>query len=97
MSFRRRFTMREFNPRIETQAARVMALNWAIDGTVTLPLTDQPDQPSAQCIIHFGGFLAPSGEHSPAWWVALQKVISLLPYGNWRCMLSQRTGRDLGS
>jgi hypothetical protein len=33
-SFRRRFPVREFNPRIETHAARGVALNLAINGTV---------------------------------------------------------------
>jgi hypothetical protein len=34
-SFRRRFSVREFNPRIETHAARGVVLNLAINGTVT--------------------------------------------------------------
>jgi hypothetical protein len=34
-AFRRRFAVREFNPRIEIQDARGAAFNWASDGTVT--------------------------------------------------------------
>jgi hypothetical protein len=57
------FLRYEFNPRIETQAWRRVALNWAIDGNVALALTQQP---VAHGTVHFGGFLAPSSGHPPA-------------------------------
>jgi hypothetical protein len=38
----RPFAVREFNPRIETSAARGAAFNWANNGAVTLLLTNQP-------------------------------------------------------